>query len=250
MSSLPSLSWVSASIPKSGNSTNENEDATAAGPATLRFEVADGATEAWQAGGWATHLVGASLRRPPTPADFSEWLATARREWTPAAAGSAWYVEIKQEQGAFATLLGLEFRLATQTPGLAWKAVAVGDSCMLVIRQGRIEVSFPLTSATEFGTRPPLIPSPAGVSCPRPEWLAGRAEPGDLFILASDAVARYLLQLAAPLEQHPLVAAIRAGVATNSPDPVLNSLLGLQNDLKDDASIVAVVVPDPAEPSR
>jgi hypothetical protein len=59
-----------------------------------------------------------------------------------------------------------------------------------------------------------------------------------------------LLQLAAPLEQHPLVAAIRAGVATNSPDPVLKSLLGLQNDLKDDASIVAVVVPDPAEPSR
>jgi hypothetical protein len=80
--------------------------------------------------------------------------------------------------------------------------------------------------------------------------LAGRAEPGDCFILASDAVARYLLQLSAPVERNPLVAAIRSGVATKSPDPVLKSLLGLQNDLNDDASIVAVMIPNPAEPSR
>jgi hypothetical protein len=250
MPDLPVLSWVSTSRPKPGNAGGENEDATALDAGALRFAVADGATEAWQSGGWASHLAAEFVRRPPTPGDFPAWLTAARGGWTPPAAGTAWYVEVKQEQGSFATLLGLEFRQPKNTPGLTWKAVAIGDSCLLVLRGGRFEVAFPLATVSEFGSRPALVPSSTEVRCPKPEWLAGRAEPGDLFILATDAVARYLLSLPSPADQNPLLLAIHAGAATKAPEVVLESLLGLNDALNDDASIIAVLVPKPPEPSR
>ena len=251
MPDLPALSWISASCPKPGNAGGENEDATAADPGLLRFAVADGATEAWQSGGWASHLAAEFVRQPPSPGNFPAWLATARGGWTPPAAGTAWYVEVKQEQGSFATLIGLEFRRPTKAPpGLLWKAVAVGDSCLLILRGGRFEVAFPLATVSEFGSRPALVPSSTEVRCPTPEWLAGRAEAGDLFILASDAVARYLLSLPTPADQNPLLLAIQGGAATKTPGVVLESLLGLNNVLNDDASIIAILVPEPPEPSR
>src|SRR5438552_1045407 len=125
----PSLHWASALRPKPGNTAAENEDATATDG--LRFAVCDGATEGWQSGEWASHLAGLFVRRPPTPADFSEWLAAARNRWKPTVPKEAvpWYVEAKRAEGSFATLLGVEFRASQKTPGQwAWKAVAVGDS--------------------------------------------------------------------------------------------------------------------------
>jgi hypothetical protein len=238
------LTWISASVPKPGHKAAENEDATAAHPGRMRFAVADGATEGWQSGGWAKHLATAYARRPPTPADFPDWLAAARGAWVPpAGGGAAWYAEVKQEQGSFSTLLGVEFRESATRKGLAWKAVAVGDSCLLVLRNDRVEVAFPLSRPDEFGTRPALVPSPAGARCPDPDWLAGRADPGDLVVLATDAVARYLLAREPPVGRDPVVAAVRAAVASGTSDPVVESLLGLSDVLNDDASVVAVVVP-------
>lgn len=240
----PPLPWVSASVPKAGNTAAENEDAAAASPGRLRFAVADGATEGWQSGGWATHLATAYARRPPTPADFPDWLAAARAAWTPPAAGGAsWYAEVKQEQGSFATLLGVEFRPAAKPPGYVWKAVAVGDSCLLVLRGDRFETAFPVSSAAAFDTRPPLVPSSPAVPCPGPEWLAGRVEPGDLVLLATDAVARYLLGLAAPFAGNPVIDAARAEVGSARPARLLESLRALGDDLHDDSSLLAVLVP-------
>ena len=54
---LQAPEWISATVPKSGNRPEENEDATAAAPDALRFAVSDGATEGWESGPWATRLV-------------------------------------------------------------------------------------------------------------------------------------------------------------------------------------------------
>ena len=81
--------------------------------------------------------------------------------------------------------------------GFRWRAVAVGDCCLFVVRDGSLEVSFPLDESTLFNITPSLI-------CSNPEnngdlWeqvcqLDGEFRQGDLILLASDAVASWLLR--------------------------------------------------------
>src|SRR5690349_16103266 len=131
----PALEWVAATVPKRGNRPEENEDATAAAPDSARFALADGATEGWESGPWATRLASAYVERPPEPADFADWLAGARAWAPPAPDGpQPWYVAEKQEEGSFATLAGLELRRSRTTDEWAWRSVAVGDSCFFHLR--------------------------------------------------------------------------------------------------------------------
>src|SRR5439155_23916286 len=126
----------------------------------------DGATEGWQSGAWAAHLAAAFVRRPPGPADFPDWLAAARRGWSPPAPDgpTPWYAEAKQREGSFATLVGVEFRRGGPS-GWSWKAVAVGDSCLLHVRGSGLDAAFPIDSPDGFTSRPPLVGSSAAVPC-------------------------------------------------------------------------------------
>ena len=241
-------SWVTVSVPKVGNRPEENEDAAAADPELLRFAVADGATEAWQSGAWASRLADAYIRRPPTPTDFPAWLATVRQwESPPVPGGGSWYAELKQEQGSFATLLGLELRRPKEGAGMAWRAVAIGDSCLLVVRGGRVETAFPIASVDGFGNRPALVPSSLTTACPEPEWLAGRAEPGDVLVLATDALARHLLGLTERRAWEPILVAVTAD--STDRDPLLKWLSARRPLLNDDATALVVRVPARPEPT-
>jgi hypothetical protein len=246
--SPPSVAWISATLAKTGNRDEENEDAVATDAEGLRFALADGATEGWQSGAWAAHLATAYIRTPPGPADFDNWLAATRRGWTPpAVTGSvAWYTEVKQQQGSFAAIVGVEFR-RTGEGGWAWKAVAVGDSCLLQIRGGKLETAFPLASAEGFGNAPPLIGSSAS-PCPPPEWLAGRAEPADLFLLATDAVAAHLMGLKGKGWDAAL-SVIRDAITSQDSAGLHEFLRNIQKAHNDDASLIAIRIPDAASAS-
>jgi hypothetical protein len=243
------LTSISASVPKPGHEASENEDAIAGDPERMRFAIADGATEGWQSGAWARQLASFYRQRPPTPADFKDWLAAARSDWKPPGSPlfAAWYTEAKEEQGSFATLVGLEFRKSTGQSGLAWKSVAIGDSCLLLLRRDRFEVTFPLSAVGEFGNRPALVPSSRDRRCPEPAWLAGWVEPGDLYLLATDAVARLLLTGGPSPGPPALVPAVREAVETSRSDLLEAALKGLGESLNDDASLIAVRVQE-AEP--
>jgi len=243
----PTLDWISATLPKAGHRPEENEDSIAVAPARWRFALADGATEGWQSRAWATHLAEACVRRPPTPADFPAWLAAVRRQWRPQTGPepAAWYAAEKEQQGSFATLVSLEVRPARDKPGgWAWKGVALGDSCFIHVRDGSIELAFPLNNRDEFGDRPPLVPSSSDVACPAPGWLAGFAVPGDLLLLASDAVAACLLD--ASILQDGL-AAISAALRDHDRRPVLNWFCDIQSVVNDDVSAIAIRIPDAPE---
>jgi hypothetical protein len=234
--------WFAASVAKADSRSGENEDATAADPKRVRFALADGATEGWQSGVWANYLAQAYIEQPPCPADFTEWLAKLRNGWKPPAPPrEVWYTEVKQEQGSFATLLGLELRRSSDSYGLVWKAVAVGDSCLFVVRGESFDVVFPLTSADEFDNQPPLVPSSVEQTCPEPEWLAGRSEPGDLFLLTTDAVARCILQSGSS-SASPIVRTARQSVTSGRAGPMVELLGKLRSKLKDDASVIAIQV--------
>ena len=208
-------------LPKDGNSPEEYEDAfrvaipdsgevTDGGVALVA--VADGASESAFAREWAQALVEAFVSRPPNLCDLTEdtlqaWLATPRERWSEQVPWDLlpWHGEAKARTGAFATLVGLTFEAAPgDSSQLRWQALAVGDSCLFVVRDGQLAVSFPLEDAAEFGNAPSLI-----CSNPASEALAwdglgrheGECRAGDLFILASDALSCWFLSGAAAGER-------------------------------------------------
>jgi hypothetical protein len=180
--------WRAWRLPKRDHTAEECEDAWAADPAAGRFAVADGASESAFAGLWARLLVDGFLaaRRPR---DIAGWIGGARQKWSAAVMGLElpWYAEMKRAEGSFATLLGLQLRRDR------WRAVAVGDSCLVRLRGDGTARAFPLKGASEFDNQPGLICSrgeaPTGVCYAR-----GSLAPGDRLLLMTDALAQWFLR--------------------------------------------------------
>ena len=201
-------------LPKAGNSPEEYEDASrvvypqrigASGRRTARAAISDGASESAFAREWANVLVDALVSGPPDMRGLTEdsmlnWLAPAQEEWRDSVPWDRipWHGEAKARAGAFATLLGLI--VATRSGNsrrLSWQAVAVGDSCLFVVRDGRLWLSFPLEDAAQFDNSPDLIcsnPDNAGELWENMRRSDGECVAGDLFILASDALACWFLE--------------------------------------------------------
>lgn len=244
----PAPAWVAATVPKRGNRADENEDALAVSPDARRFAVSDGATEGWESGPWAARLVAAYTADPPGPADFAAWLGAARTWRPPAAAGpEPWYAAEKRMQGSFATLLGVELRPSHRTAGWAWRAVAVGDTCLLQVRGTELELAVPLASPREFGNRPALVPSAPAPPEPKPAWFAGRVRPGDLLLLATDAAAAHLLSAAA---LPAALTAARAALAAGDPGPLADWCRAVQDAHNDDVSVIGISFPSLSEHGR
>lgn len=234
--------WIAATLPKSGNRPEENEDALAVSKDGLRFAVCDGASEGWESGRWAARLATAFVRKPPTPATFTEWLEGVREGWMASgeAESTSWYAAVKQEQGSFATLVGIELLHTKWAQEWSWKAVAIGDSCLLHLRDDEVKATFPLTFSNDFGNQPPLVPSAQESECSESEWLAGRAKPGDVFLLATDAVAAQLLDKSV---RSIALTAVREARESGETKPLENWLRSVQSRTNDDATLVAVRLP-------
>ena len=193
--------------PKKGNAIDEYEDAFA--PASdgevegtrLRFAVADGATEAAFSRLWARLLVegyqkGWISRRDRDTHDGLERLG---RIWQRRVAQKPlpWYGEEKRRSGSFAALLGLEVcESEDDGPGM-WRSYAVGDCCLFHLRGERLLGSFPIEDPEEFGSRPVLLSSKMarnGTALASAATAWGDWAPGDIFCLASDALACWVLK--------------------------------------------------------
>jgi hypothetical protein len=241
--------WITATVQKAGNSVAENEDAATAAKDGLRFAVSDGATEGWESGPWAAKLARTYIADPPTPTNYPQWLAKVQQRWAKARqpAATSWYAAEKQAQGSFATLLGLELRQSRTGAGWAWRSAAVGDSCLLLVREQRIEAAFPLSAAAEFGNHPALIPSSAANASSEPQWQAGRAVAGDLLLLATDAVAANLLRLSQAADWAPFLEVVRAAVTARDPAALLERLCAFQASTNDDMTLTAIRLPESTE---
>jgi hypothetical protein len=191
---------------------------------------------------------GSFLRRAVPESDqLPDWLA-AVRNWAPAPVPEPepWYAAEKREQGSFATLAGLELRRSQRTTGWAWRAIAVGDSCLFHVRGAELALSFPIASAREFGNRPALVPSSTAWQCPKPGWCVGRARPDDLFLLATDAAAARLLD---PEAFAAALTAARAALATHDSPALADWCRTVQDAANDDVSVLAFSLPRLPEPS-
>jgi len=187
---------------KAGNQLREYEDAFAANMGhdgrVWRFAVADGATDAYRSGAWARALVEQAtvgelnLSEPPTLAAIQETFTTTLASDIETGA-LPWFAEEKARLGAFAALAVLELR--DRGGDRTWRASAVGDSCLFHIRHDCLVACFPLETADAFGSSPYLVGSqsdPADIAA-RVEFASGGWQPGDEFLLASDALAEWFL---------------------------------------------------------
>jgi hypothetical protein len=167
--------------------------------------VADGVSASMFSGPWATLLTAAAVADAPDTTDHAAlvaWLAPLRQAWAAGidTAQLTWFQKAKLKQGAFSTLLwaSLEPRAdeGRPLPGeYRLRGWAIGDSCLFLVREGRLLRSFPLQTVEQFQADPLVIGS---LDLGRDDRLAFSAfdEPcreGDLVVLCTDAIAAWSL---------------------------------------------------------
>jgi hypothetical protein len=192
------IPWHALHLAKRGHGADEYEDAFAADSEAGRFAVADAASECSFGALWARLLVEGFIRGMPRAVQTADWLRPLQERWAAEVDGRPlpWYAEMKRDQGAFATVLGLVVR-SSPKKGRVWRAVAVGDSCLFQVRGDRVLTAFPVKRAQDFDSQPDLLGSrPLSPAAPNPNLRRrrGRWQPGDQFLLMTDALACWFLQ--------------------------------------------------------
>ncbi len=186
-------------LPKLDHAPSECEDAIAVDVETCRFAVTDGATEAFDARNWAARLAQRWVQNQAalTREEFREWVAAEGRElqdsWK--SLSLSWYSEEKARTGSFAAFVGVELDLKSDSP--SWRAIALGDTCLLHCRRGRLLRSLPLSRSESFNSNPVLVASDSSMHETSMQSVvieAGSCENGDVLFLLSDGVASWFLE--------------------------------------------------------
>src|SRR5262252_2707768 len=223
--------------PKAGNAASEYEDAYAVKPEALRFAVADGASETSFARQWAELLVEGFVQDAPSTAGLRDFVVPLQAVWAEGQKGkaTAWYAEQKARDGAFSSLLGLAIDQDR------WRALAIGDSCLFVVRAGKLLRAFPLERSEQFSNRPSLLSSQARANAgvfEQVEVVEGELQVQDRLLLMTDALAQWFLvesemgrrpwaalgKVTSPEQFASFVDCLRAGGALRNDDVTLVSL--------------------------
>lgn len=165
------------------------------------YAVADGATRSFYPKQWAELLVKNFCEGTESvlAADnLEEWLCPIQ---------NAWYEQIKKrvneqnkyfltnrfnaKESAVSTFIGLEINKSNED----WKAIIIGDSCLFHNSDTAFK-SYLKENSADFTNRPDAFasfPKDNPIGCP-PEFISGKTKSGDTFILATDALAKWIVQ--------------------------------------------------------
>lgn len=193
------------SIPKEGYEDNENEDAIALRPrrneqrlTNLRLAIADGATQSSFSKLWANILVDSAIKSNLTPSlrrtelivndSYNKWQSNIERIELP------WFAEERAKKGAFSSFLWVGMNRANNGNYANLSAVSIGDSELLIVRDGSIFQAFPLEKSYQFNSSPLLLSSKRERNRDlKPLLLRMKLYAGDNVILATDALSKYML---------------------------------------------------------
>ena len=191
----------SFSVQKAGNAIAECEDIWHfVKPITKRnpmvsIALSDGATESSFAREWAKELVTTFVNRDLPWQEVYDcattWLLPLQTTWHQwlAHQNLSWFAKRKAAEGAFATFVSLEV-----FADLSWKSLAVGDSCLFIVRDRNLQKSFPLQNSHEFNNRPKLIGTNVKAANIHTLQIHGEAKFGDRFYLTTDAIACWIFK--------------------------------------------------------
>ncbi len=199
--SVLSTQPVTTTSPKLDSPPDENEDYLAVDIGRGRFVVSDGAGSSFAAGTWSRALC-ESLVAATDPVgsddDLYASIGAAAVEWKLSVTAPdevPWWAQEGIRNGAFATVLVVQ--LVADGARRLWKAVAIGDSCVIHLRRHhdawQLLSSFPIDRADEFTSSPPLVSSNTSTARLDARRAHGETDPGDVLLLVTDAVGEWLL---------------------------------------------------------
>ncbi len=189
--------------PKKGETAADCQDAKEQNESIGRYAVADGATLSFFPRQWADLLVKRFCYQEEFPLSLEEdnwevWIEPIQQEWLESVSETVQETKdymlvdrLSKRESALSTFIGIEFDIDKGE----WKALILGDSC-LFHQSGSEFKSYLLEKITDFQYRPKSFASfqndnPVGGP---PEVKSDKALPGDLFILATDALAKWIVQ--------------------------------------------------------
>ncbi|MEM0156201.1 MAG: protein phosphatase 2C domain-containing protein [Thermoplasmataceae archaeon] len=192
--------------PKLGNDEREYEDAFYFSGDRNRYAIADGASDSVFSGIWARNLVKTFVNQETRVAEITEdtlhsLISSSRDSWY---RDINWdqlslFVKNKAVKGSFSTFLGMDaFRIESK---YRIDVVAVGDSCIFFHHDSVLK-SFPIDDPSKFGNTPNLLWSGYGAPFtgefrwkkPKFSTFSFDLSPGDSIILATDALAKWMLE--------------------------------------------------------
>lgn len=185
---------------KESESSTDCEDAYAENDSLGRYAIADGTSQSFFPKQWAELLVNHFCETTALSLDqknWEEWLVPIQQEW---------YYQVEKRvnklkqfhltnrfdagESAASTFIGLEVDRAKKE----WKALIIGDSCLFHIGGSQLLKSYPIENFKSFTELTEAFASFAGDNHIAPEIVGDKANPGDVLILATDALAKWIME--------------------------------------------------------
>jgi len=193
----------------------------------IKIAVADGATESSFSKEWANILVEkySSSNFEITDNKFFE---EAFKDWESYINQKklSWFATEKLNNGAFAAFLGLNIDLESNT----YKVEAIGDCCLFLIRNNQIATTFPLTNFEDFTNNPTLLSTRDINSLSNFKNISGELLPGDMLIMASDALSAFILKEKSSLPWEFFVQLCSKSSKKREKDKLLNNWKNLKKE--------------------
>jgi serine/threonine protein phosphatase PrpC len=191
-------------LPKDVQEPTGYEDAFEVDEISGRAAICDGVSTSLFSGRWASILAKAVVQNPPDLANESsleDWLKRQRDAWSATIDehSLAWHQKPKLLEGAGSTLLWVEVSGSDAADGVArprrLRCYSIGDCCLFHIRGGQVLETFPVQESTRFDENPRVIRSVFKRSEHLEfEAMEAQCHPGDLLVLASDAIACWTMR--------------------------------------------------------
>jgi hypothetical protein len=184
---------------KKAESLNDCQDAFEVNKEHSRYAVADGATRSFFPKCWAELLVKHFCETPDLSLEGKNW-----KEWL-VPIQAAWYKRVKKRvkarnqfyltnsfnarEPAVATFIGLEIDKVEWK----WQAIIIGDSCLFHKSNSGFK-SYLIEKSEDFTSHPAAFASFPERNHYNPTFIGGDIQSGDLLILATDALAKWIVQ--------------------------------------------------------
>ena len=191
---------------KQAETPDDCQDACAFNPINYRYAIADGATQSLFGAVWSRLLVDSFCRQPVNnslleQSEYNVWLQPLQEEWLSViqpliqeakpAVQLGLRKQLADKRAAAATFIGIQVQPARDH--FTWQALVLGDSCLFHIHGNDVTVE-PLTSADQFDNYPEAFFSIGPAYTKQPQVLNGTVHQDDVLILATDALAEWILK--------------------------------------------------------
>lgn len=185
---------------KKGDNPSDCQDVVKISEDETRHAIADGATRSFFPKTWAEILVKAFCEETTLSLEqenWEEWIEPLRQRWleqvTSTVQETKRFISIdrlSKLESAASTFVGLEI----DPKKSVWKAMIIGDSCLFHVRDSKLEESYLIKESEDFTNRPDIFASFAKDSLYEPTFKNGEVNLGDIFILTTDALAKWIIQ--------------------------------------------------------